>query len=200
MPHSKSDNLSQLLKTMKDAWSLITKRQALKSLYQSGFIGYIRKLEITHNQENGFNPHFHLIIFYEGSNLCDKEKIETTIFDAWKAAVKKKSDENVSQKHCSEIRQPKNVFAKYYGKSFFENNPYLLSQDINYTINILNELNREIYINSESIRVFQKSKELYKKLQVNNKENNPSIKCIEFNNFDEFDTLKIKSIITDISC
>ena len=62
-PHSKTDVLADLLKGEQKAMSSMTGSRSYRKLLESaGCIGTIRAWEVTHG-ENGFHPHFHIILF-----------------------------------------------------------------------------------------------------------------------------------------
>lgn len=62
-PHSNTDVLKDLLKGEQKAMSSMTGSRAYRKLLESaGCIGTIRAWEVTHG-DNGFHPHFHLILF-----------------------------------------------------------------------------------------------------------------------------------------
>lgn len=99
--HGLSDDLSDLLPKMKDAFQLLQKSPAFKevtrkeplkrpqkgSLPHLQYVGRIANLEVTYGDRNGWHPHEHHLWFFK-RELTGGEimKIRDRLFDAWKAA------------------------------------------------------------------------------------------------------------------
>lgn len=69
VPHGVGDDVKELLGRLSDALKRLSqgkysiKRSIEQNLPGETLHGYIRALEVTHGNENGFHPHFHLILF-----------------------------------------------------------------------------------------------------------------------------------------
>lgn len=84
------DKQSQALKRLSSGKHSIKNR--LRSIYAATgedcpeIHGYIRALEVTHGNENGFHPHFHLLVF---TSQCMPESVLQYVYsDAWKRACR----------------------------------------------------------------------------------------------------------------
>ena len=85
-PHSKTDVLADLLKCEQKAMkSMRESRSFVNLLNDCGCIGTIRAWEVTHG-ENGFHPHFHIILFARtGLNL---DELKERFYLAWANACR----------------------------------------------------------------------------------------------------------------
>lgn len=80
-PHTAGDTIGELSKKMRDSLSQFwAERQIKKWKKTRGVAGNIRSLEVRYG-ENGWHPHFHLIVFSEGDLLGDKE----LLLEKWQA-------------------------------------------------------------------------------------------------------------------
>lgn len=77
VPHQSGERLSHLLSSMKSALrSARSRRDWKKEKSRSGWLGDIVSVEMTHG-ENGWHPHFHLIVFSES------EPSKAVLHDPW---------------------------------------------------------------------------------------------------------------------
>jgi hypothetical protein len=87
VPHGLGDDVAQIVDKITKAWtSLWQGRRGVELRNALGLFGHIRALEVTYG-ENGFHPHFHVLMFYhpDQTNLNEWGKLAY----AWqKAAVK----------------------------------------------------------------------------------------------------------------
>lgn len=85
-PHSKTDFLADLLKCEQKAMSSMTGSRAYRDLLNDcGSIGTIRAWEVTHG-ENGFHPHFHIILFVRTG--LDLVELKERFYLAWANACR----------------------------------------------------------------------------------------------------------------
>ena len=85
-PHHKFHALADLLQGEQQAMRVFTGTRAIRSLFKSiGFKGSIRAWEVTYG-DNGFHPHFHIILFVR-QNL-DIEALQGQIYDLWANACR----------------------------------------------------------------------------------------------------------------
>lgn len=98
IPHHRFDKLPELLKGVSTAWRYTKQgRGWVEVRGNSGWLGDIRALEVTHG-ENGWHPHLHvLILFKPGARLAAAEAFSYWLFDAWQRAI-----ERLTGKRCTE--------------------------------------------------------------------------------------------------
>jgi hypothetical protein len=85
-PHSKSDVLADLLKCEQKAMKSMRESRTFKDLLDDcGCIGTIRAWEVTHG-ENGFHPHFHIILFVRTG--LDLFELKERFYLAWANACR----------------------------------------------------------------------------------------------------------------
>jgi len=60
--HSKRDSLRETSTILVDAWRTMTQCRQWDKL-RDGTFGYVRALEVTHGDTNGWHPHFHVLFF-----------------------------------------------------------------------------------------------------------------------------------------
>jgi len=87
-PHHKFNVLLELLEGEQKAMSRFTGCKAYRLLMSAiGFKGSIRAWEVTYG-DNGFHPHFHLILFVAKILPFDIENLETAIYELWANACR----------------------------------------------------------------------------------------------------------------
>jgi hypothetical protein len=87
-PHHKFNSLADLLEGEQKAMSRLTGCKALRRLFKSiGFKGSIRAWEVTYG-DNGFHPHFHLILFVSQSLCLPLDSLESKLYDLWANACR----------------------------------------------------------------------------------------------------------------
>jgi len=85
-PHHKFNALADLLEGEQQAMRRFTGSRAISKLFKSiGFKGSIRAWEVTYG-DNGFHPHFHLILFVQ--IVADIEALESAIYELWANACR----------------------------------------------------------------------------------------------------------------
>lgn len=63
-PHTRGDNLAQLLKAQAKAMSALNGNKSSRKLWDEiDCVGTVRAQEVTHGQANGWHPHFHVLVF-----------------------------------------------------------------------------------------------------------------------------------------
>ncbi len=66
MPHDRDDALSKLLDTQRAAWKHVTQGAAWQRLKRKlGIAGHIIALEFTWGDENGWHPHYHVLLVHD---------------------------------------------------------------------------------------------------------------------------------------
>jgi len=98
IPHHRFDKLPALLKAVSTAWRYTKQgRGWIETRGNSGWIGDVRALEVTHG-DNGWHPHLHvLILFKTGARSAAIEAFSSWLFDAWQRSI-----ERLTGKRCTE--------------------------------------------------------------------------------------------------
>jgi hypothetical protein len=80
-PHTRTDNLPAMLKAQAGAMSRLNSLRNAKALWHSiGCIGTVRAWEVTYGN-NGWHPHFHLLLFV--SSGLDLDELQSSFYDVW---------------------------------------------------------------------------------------------------------------------
>lgn len=123
IPHSKYDDLSDILKRLNKAYSDMTHSRGYKSLIKSfGGCGSSKAKEATWSLVNGFHPHLHVLNFFEDNLLLHHQFIADTLFNLWADALKKNCFDSPSRKAfgCNLVPSTKagiEAVADYFSKS-----------------------------------------------------------------------------------
>jgi len=65
VPHDLNDPLSRLVEAQKDAWKHVTQGAAWQRIkHRLGIAGHIIALELTWGDENGWHPHYHVLLVH----------------------------------------------------------------------------------------------------------------------------------------
>lgn len=124
VPNCSGFELRSVIKRMNDAFHLLFKYKALKSISE----GYIKKLEVTYNKVlDSYHPHFHILIAVNKNYFNDSRKYisHALILQLWQKAYKDSSITQVNIKKAN----PENVsmeLAKYISKD----SNYLYSSEV----------------------------------------------------------------------
>lgn len=87
-PHYSRDVLAELLKREQQAMRRFTGSRAMSTLNKHiGFKGSIRAWEVTHG-ENGFHPHFHIILFVANPLPVQLHALEMAFYELWANACR----------------------------------------------------------------------------------------------------------------
>jgi len=97
--HNRREPLHETLKILMDAWRKMTSCRRWTTLKQRGHLmGYVRSLEVTWGQSNGWHPHLHVLFF-----LTPEACISTFYKDArgwWETCVKDAGGDSVWEHAC----------------------------------------------------------------------------------------------------
>jgi hypothetical protein len=97
VPHGLGDDVNQVLSQMRKAWRYLVDNRAGKDMRKLlGIKGHIRSLEVTYGQ-NGFHPHFHILIFADLS--FTDSSFQTGFYPIWRDACVKAGLPAPSEKH-----------------------------------------------------------------------------------------------------
>ena len=95
-------------------------------LFKNAVLGYVRKLEITYNNETKtYHPHFHVLLAVKKNYFSNNYIKRDTWLEMWQKA---KRDESITQVDVRKLDMKKGVaeIAKYSSKD----SDYLISQEI----------------------------------------------------------------------
>ena len=121
-PNVTSDNLFEEIKEYNEAFKRMTKLKP----FLGAVVGYVRKLEITFNNDtNTYHPHFHVLLAVKKNYFSNNYIKRDTWLEMWQKA---KRDESITQVDVRKLDMKKGVaeIAKYSSKD----SDYLISQDV----------------------------------------------------------------------
>ena len=111
VPHGIGDDLQELLDKQGQALKRLSQgkhsiKHQLKDLYEGDnapeIHGYIRAFEVTHGNQNGFHPHFHILVFTD--NRLDNSTLLQVYANAWKRACRLAGLPEPSDEHGVTVR------------------------------------------------------------------------------------------------
>lgn len=123
VPHSKYDNLDDILKRLRKTYYDMTQSRGYKALMKTlEGCGSSRAKEVTWSLVNGFHPHIHALNFFENSILLHHDWLADTLFNLWSDALNKNCFDNPSRKAfgCNIVPSSKqgiDAVAEYFSKS-----------------------------------------------------------------------------------
>lgn len=113
-PHYKSDDLAGLLDKMTSAQTKLWKDKAGKRLIETyGIVGRIRAFEVTYG-ENGFHPHFHILLFTE--RFFEPSSMSEAFYRVWKHCCVSKGLGEPSLKHGVRVDVADEAIGDYVAK------------------------------------------------------------------------------------
>ena len=118
VPHGLGDDLSLMLKSFWMAFTRTWISEAAKRLKKEIVIeGYIRVLETTFSYQNGFHPHYHILLLYRSDRpeLEIFDHIKNTLFPPWRNRCVKMGLGSPSYKHGLHVKGGESV-AEYLAK------------------------------------------------------------------------------------
>lgn len=124
-PNVKAENLNEEIKKYNKSFQKLVKRKEFMKISK----GYVRKLEITYNQErDDYHPHFHVIIVVNKSYFTDKTYISKKKFlKLWQECME---DDSITQVDVKKIdtndKKSISEIAKYGAKD----SDYMYSQEV----------------------------------------------------------------------
>lgn len=116
-PHYEANNLGELLKGLRESLTKSFKDRSGKNfLNRFRVLGRIRALEVTWSQDNGFHPHFHILLFVPSSfTKKDFKDMESSFYPLWKHACTSRGLGVPSRKHGVSVDAGQAV-SDYVGK------------------------------------------------------------------------------------
>jgi hypothetical protein len=102
-PHSREDNLDDILKKFRSAERGFSNTKAVMNIKRDmGFIEPIKSLELTYGHQNGFHPHSHQLWFIR--DKMDHAAAKEILFKHWRIYCIKRGLEAPSFEHGVDIR------------------------------------------------------------------------------------------------
>lgn len=90
-PHYKGSSLDYLISKMQEAYTKSFRDTSGKEfLKKFNIIGRIRALEVTYGEENGFHPHFHILLFFKKNQKFTVTEMENNFYSIWENSCLKK--------------------------------------------------------------------------------------------------------------
>lgn len=86
--HHMGDNLADLLGGQRNALVKLWGQRAIKEMFKAlGCVGRITATEVTWSWDNGWHPHFHLLVFFD--HQIDAQGLQTFLSAEWINACRK---------------------------------------------------------------------------------------------------------------
>lgn len=108
--HSRQNNLSDFLDPeytgsgLLYSFSLFRRhRKTARVMKKNGLIGFVRGLEITWSDSNGWHPHLHILYFFQATNKNLKSEL-LDLFDVWKTSCRAAGLGSPTKKHGLDVR------------------------------------------------------------------------------------------------
>ena len=118
--HHQGDKLEDTLGQVLDSWSRLRRNKGWRLMKKKYAIAhYIRAIEVTRSEKNGWHPHCHALLFLEG-DITEEElqALRSDLFHYWSSAVealggKRPTEKGLDLQKCDKEGK---VLARYVGK------------------------------------------------------------------------------------
>jgi hypothetical protein len=82
--HKKSDKLKYNLDALNENWRKLQNQRFFRNIKKEGlYLGQIKALEITHTKNNGWHPHLHVLLLWQGLSPLQIRKNQDLIIRSW---------------------------------------------------------------------------------------------------------------------
>jgi hypothetical protein len=82
--HNKKDSLKTSLNKLVSSWRKLQNQRFFSDIKKgSCYLGQIKALEITHTKNNGWHPHFHILLFWENLSAEQINQNQNLILKSW---------------------------------------------------------------------------------------------------------------------
>lgn len=125
-PNVKADELHEEIKDYNHAFQKLMQRKEVKSVVK----GYIRKLEVTYNQDrDDYNPHFHVLMAVNKSYFNDRKQYiaQARWLELWQQVTKNPLITNV---HVQKVRSNSNKEVAELAKYSAKDSDYLANEKV----------------------------------------------------------------------
>jgi hypothetical protein len=86
MPHTRDDFLAGLLLSVSESWRRVTSDRRWKD--SARLVGFVRATEVTDGMPNGWHPHLHVLVFFDGErSQAERVMFREDVEAAWRASV-----------------------------------------------------------------------------------------------------------------
>lgn len=109
--HHRWHDLAAMLRTLADAWESLRQDARWREL---GIVGYVRSLEVTYSERNGWHPHYHVLLLFDGP-AAHAERLDW-LTAAWAERVEKRLGARPSKAHGCDFRLLPHGAASYVAK------------------------------------------------------------------------------------
>lgn len=118
--HHQGDKLEDTLGQVLDSWSRLRRNKGWRLMKKKyGIAHYIRAIEVTRSEKNGWHPHCHSLLFLDG-DISDEQlkSLRADLFHYWTSAVEKLGGKRPTEKGLDLQKCDKKgkVLARYVGK------------------------------------------------------------------------------------
>ena len=97
LSHQRSDSLATSLDAVRDAWRAVLQSRGFRRSRDRVGLGFVRAVEVTWGQRNGWHPHMHLLLFTSRDlTPIELEDLAGAIHAAWSVAARSRG-RNVSE-------------------------------------------------------------------------------------------------------
>lgn len=125
-PNVPAEELNEEIKHYNHSFKKLMERQEVKKVVK----GYVRKLEITYNEErNDYHPHFHVLIAVNKSYFTDTKQYikHERWLELWQQATK---NSLITQVNVKKVRENKGKEVSEIAKYSAKDSDYLINQDV----------------------------------------------------------------------
>ena len=118
--HHQGDKLEDTLGQVLDSWSRLRRNKGWRLMKKKYAIAhYIRAIEVTRSEKNGWHPHCHALLFLDG-DISDEQlkSLRADLFHYWSNAVEKLGGKKPTEKglDLQKCDTQGKVLARYVGK------------------------------------------------------------------------------------
>ena len=104
LSHGREDTLRMSLDAVRDSWRAVSQSRSVRRAWKRHGVKFVRAVEVTWGQRNGWHPHLHLLLFTDRSLSADELAALGAVMDAaWTAAARARG-RNVSEAYGTMLR------------------------------------------------------------------------------------------------
>lgn len=111
--HKRNDTLLDTMRTLLEAWRDMTSRRSWQVMKDKNLRGYVRSLEVTWGQSNGWHPHIHCLFWFD--RYANIGEAYADIRTWWYDMVKKAGGETVWE-YATQLSTVDDSVAAYLAK------------------------------------------------------------------------------------
>lgn len=107
--HHREDSLEKTLDAVMEGWRNLMRGRRWRDLKKTfNIVGYIRAIEVTYSQENGWHPHAHILLFFGKNSPLTTENLkilESDIFTWWEKWCEEKTGRTPTREHGIDVQK-----------------------------------------------------------------------------------------------